>query len=58
MATGDVTLTKIGVYFDTTIAAGVTGGNLKNAYLSGSKFFFVPMNEGQVMVLKQVVEGW
>jgi len=58
MATGDATITKIGVFADTTIAAGATGQNLKNAYLSGSKFFFVPMNNGQVMVLKQVVEGW
>lgn len=58
MTTGDVTLTKIGVYRDTTIAAGGTGQNLGGKQLSGSQLIYVPMGSGQVMILKQTCEGW
>ena len=58
MAVGDVTLTKVGVYFDTTIAAGGTGQNLGTAYLSGTRLIYVPMGSGQVMILKESVAGW
>ena len=58
MAKGDVTVTKIGVFRDTTIAAGVTGQNLKSLQLSGSQLIYVPMGSGQVMVLLQEVADW
>lgn len=54
MATGDITLTKVGVFTDTTIAAGVTGANVGGATegASTATLYFVPMAGGQVMVLK------
>ena len=58
MAVGDVTLTKVGVFYDTTIAAGCTGQNLGNLLISGGELIFVSLNNGQVLVLKKVVAGW
>jgi len=59
MAIGDVTLTKVGVFYDTTIAAGITGQNLPGTvYLSGARFIYLPIGNGQTLVLKEVVSGW
>lgn len=58
MAVGDTTVTKVGVYSDTTIAAGATGQNLGALQLSGARLEFVAMPNGQVMVLKVAVAGW
>lgn len=55
MATGDVTITVVGVFKDTTIAAGVTGQNV-GAQAEGSKtatLHFIPWGHGQVLVIKE-----
>ena len=55
MVTGDLTVTKIGVFKDTTIAAGVTGQNC-GAATAGAEtatFIYVPFSDGQILVLKQ-----
>jgi hypothetical protein len=59
MATGDILLEKIGVYYDTTISAGMTGQHLSGAtFLSGAKFIYLPQGNGQTLVLRQTVTGW
>ena len=54
MATGDITLTVIGIYSQQTIAAGVTGANVGGATegASTATLYFVAMNNGQILVLK------
>jgi hypothetical protein len=54
MATGDITLTVVGTYFNSTIAAGVTGQNVGAATegTSTATLYFVPLNNGQILVLK------
>jgi hypothetical protein len=56
MAIGDVTISKVGVYTDQTI--GAVTAMLSGAYLSGTKLVYVPMNNGQIIILKEVVTGW
>ena len=55
MATGDVTLTVVGTYFNSTIAAGVTGANV-GAQAESAKtatLHFIPMANGQILVVKE-----
>ena len=55
MAAGDVTLTVIGVYDDTTIAAGVTGANVgtQDAASQTATIVYIPLAGGQVLVCKE-----
>ena len=55
MATGDVTLTKVGIFRDSTIAAGVTGANVGAQAESAktSTLHFVAMPSGDILVLKE-----
>lgn len=54
MATGDITLTKVGTFDSETIAAGVTGANVGAATegTSLSTLYFVYIGNGQTMVFK------
>lgn len=55
MATGDITLTKVGIYKDSTIAAGVTGANVGAATRKDevSTLHFVYLGNGDILVLKE-----
>ena len=55
MATGDVTLTKVGVFKDTTIASGVTGANVGAQAESAktSTLHFVYLGNNDILVLKE-----
>ena len=55
MATGDVTLTKVGIFDDTTIAAGVTGSNVaaETEAAKTATLHFVYLGANQILVLKE-----
>jgi hypothetical protein len=55
MATGDITLTKVGIFKDSTIAAGVTGANVAAQKQSDitSCLHFVYLGNGDILVLKE-----
>jgi hypothetical protein len=56
MAVGDLTVTSLGVFKDTTIAAGMAGQNsgAATAGADTTDFRFIPFENGQVLVLKIV----
>lgn len=56
MAVGDLTWTKIGTFFDSTIVAGLASLNSGAATAKDdtTSFFFIPLENGQIMVMKAV----
>ena len=55
MATGDVTVTVVGLFTQQTIAAGVTGANVGAATnaTETATLSYVPLANGQILVLKE-----
>jgi hypothetical protein len=55
MATGDITLTVVGIFTQQTIKAGVDGQNVgtQDAASQTATIKYVPLEHGQILVLKE-----